>query len=192
MSERDDLTRLRVAQAARMPVTAGMVARQLDTDEAAHDLTGKDAEKLLADLTTEGLLEVLPGSENAPVRYVQRALFEGDVGRRIVSVLAAPRNVAAIQHELRGDPQVGELPREYIEQVLERAAGQGLVRCLGEFDDAGELAATAREHEATAPLKAEQAKALAARLAHPTRAWRMAGEQWQLTVFGRMALQAIA
>lgn len=192
MSERDDLTRLRVAQAARVPVTAEMVARQLDPDEAAHSWSAEEVEPVLGELVEEGLLEALPGSNGAPARYVQRALFEGDVGRRIVSVLAAPRNVAAIQHELRGDPQVGELPREYIEQVLERARRAGLVECLGVFDDAGELAATAREDEATAPLKADQAKALAARLAHPTRAWRMAGEQWQLTVFGRTALQAIA
>jgi hypothetical protein len=201
--DRDDLTRIRVAQAARVPVTAAMVAAQLAPDEAAHSWNADAVHLALSDLVDEGLLEVLPGE---PKRFVQRALFEGDAGRRIVAQTAIPRNVEEIRAELRGDRSVGDLPGEYISQVLERAADAGLVVLLGSFEEpqaqgesedeaqarnAAALADAARGHEETVALQAQQTQWLASRLSHSSRAWRLAGEQWMLTNFGKLALQVI-
>lgn len=193
-----DLTKMRVAQAARVPVAPAQVVAALEADEAAKNLTAGKVEEILKEWEERGVLESFGEEE---VRYVHASLFQTDIDRRIVAALGRPRTVESLQAELRRDPLVGPIPVRDLGKMLKRLAEKRLVRNLGQAKDGKDLAAAVKEDGEVPDLHPESAEILAERLVDPStipvtdarrgRSWQLDGDQWYMTTLARDALQVI-
>lgn len=186
-----EVARLRVAQATREPRTAATIEELLDADEAVASLTVPEVEDTLEEWVAAGVVERIEGEgEDEPARYVLTAwrLFPTDLDRRVAANLSQPRNLEGLQALLRSDPLVGSLSLASLARRLGELADRGLVKMIGEHPDPGDLVEAVQGDDDVIDLHADKAKALAARLAKPARAWQLAGEQWVMT---RAALDAL-
>jgi hypothetical protein len=184
--ETAELTRLRVAQAARVPVTAERVVELLAGDEDASSLSIEQVESAFDDWIEEGLVEALPGK---PKRYVQAAVWVTELHRRIAGHLLRPRNLQSLQAECRSDPYVGSFDLDTLGQYVDVLANADLVKSVGEHADSESLADAVDGDPEVIDLHPDSRKALIERLASPVRAWQLEGAVFVLTRKGLDALQ---
>lgn len=192
-----EITRLRVAQATRIPVTAEQVAEQLATDELALDLSPVKVADAMAEWVDLGIVEELPAaSEDAPVRYVQAHVWTTELHRRIAGHLLRPRGLASLQAECRSDPQVGSFDLDTLGQYVGVLEGQGLVKNIGTPEDSTDLADRIDDDDDVIDLHPSSRKILVQRLAvtDPVtgkllRGWELEDDLFVLTRKGLDALQ---
>lgn len=192
-----ETTRLRVAQAARIPVTAEQVAGQLATDEAAVNLSPAKVTEAMAEWIKLGIVEELPAaSEDAPVRYVHSPVWTTELHRRIAGHLLRPRGLASLQAETRSDPQVGSFDLDTLAQYVGVLEKQGLVKNIGTQEDSTELADRIDDDDDVIDLHPSSRKILVQRLAatdpvtgNLLRGWELEGDFFVLTRKGLDALQ---
>lgn len=172
-----ELSRLRVAQAARVPVSVERIVDLLEGDEAAENLSAAEVEDHLDEWVKEGVIERLPGG-----RYVHAALFANDMERRVVANLEQrPRTVNVLQEVLRRDDNVGNVPTDALEDTLASLEQRGLVVNMGEYEDPAELVDAITDHAEASTMHPESQAIVAERLAHKARKWQLKGSQWIIT-----------
>lgn len=183
-------TRLRVAQAARIPVTAARISELLSEDEEAHNLSVAKVEEALAEWIDEGIVEKLPAAEDGgEARYVHRQVWTTELHRRIAGHLLRPRNLASLQAECRADEFIGSFDLDTLQQYLDVILNAGIVKTVGEHADSKSLADAVDNDADTIDLHPSSRSVLIERLDHPRRAWQLEGPIYVLTHKGLDALQ---
>lgn len=185
-----ELTRLRVAQAARTPVTIEQIREMLRADEAAENAGEERVAGIVDDWIDAGLLRAV-GED--PVLYVQVPIFRDDISRRIAGHLLRPRTLLSLERELSRDVMMPNLREHGLRPLVGELAEAGLVASLGEVEDVDGLVDTIEEDDGVIDLHPSSAKLLRDRLGHERHSWEFeAGEFFVLTRKGLDALQVVA
>lgn len=184
-----ELTRLRVAQAARTPVTIDRIRELLRSDEAAENAGAERVAGIVEEWTDLGLLKAV-GED--PVLYVQVAVFQDDISRRIAGHLLRPRTLLSLERELASDVMMPNLREHGLKPLVGELIDDGLVKALVKVHNVHELADAIAADDDVIDLHPSSEKALIDRLSHERRSWEFeAGDFYVLTRKGLDALQVI-
>lgn len=182
-----ELTRLRVAQAARAPVTIEEIQTALRDDTAAENAGRERTERLVDEWVDAGVLRAV-GDD--PVRYVQVPVFRDEIARRLTAHLLRPRTLLSLERELSRDQMLPNLREHDLAPMVDELVDAGLVIALDDVKDSVELADAVDSHDDAIDLHPSSRVILEERLAHPDRSWEFeAGSFFVLSRKGLDALQ---
>lgn len=182
-----ELTRLRVAQAARTPVSVDQIREMLRADEAAENAGQERVERLVAEWVDLGVLKAL-GDD--PVLYVQVPVFRDELARRLTAHLLRPRTLLSLEREFARDKMLPNLREHDLGPMVDELVVDGLVVALDDVTDSTELVDAVDSNDEAIDLHPSSRTVLEGRLAYPERSWEFeAGTFFVLSRKGLDALQ---
>lgn len=151
------LTRLRVAQATRTPVSAEQIREMLRVDEAAENAGEQRVETLLQEWIDLGVVREV-GED--PVLYVLMPVFRDDLARRIAGHLLRPRTLLSLEREVATDTLLPNLREHGLEPLVRDLVEAGLVVELEGVEDADTLVDEVDDRDDTIDLHPDARKIL--------------------------------